>query len=785
MASVNIKVNLITKAAELQLGKLGATARGTARDLTRAGASAKGFGKDFGTSFRQSSLAFGRFGTLLRAGLIGGTLFGIGAGIKKTIKDFREFEVALVGVGKTSNLSDRELQDFGVTIQKLGNIIPVPTNELLKLAQVAAQLGITGTKNLTKFAEVGARLGVATDLSSEQAVTALTRIINITGESADSIDLVGSALVNLGNNFNATESEILSVSNRIARSTAGFEISSDQIFAIGTALKSTGVQAQAGGTAVGTALTEISESLVGGGKQLEEFTRITGLTAEELQKSLVEDAGKTFKILIEGLNRSSKDGIELTSNLNKLQLGTKRVAAALRPLVSDVRLLDSTFRSSSEGIQDSSALLDESNKRFNTLDSSIQKLDTAFTTLFTNIGKNTPRLRSLIDLLTKGALAFNNFVNPTKNATQELVDLTVKLSEAESKLKDLKDQAETGVKTVRIGESGFSEDINQAIARQRKEVVQLGLEFGRLTARRNADIDKAKVAKETEGGESGDGPRVALQKEFDLRKFFIEANRELSTQATLEEKTAIALFNEEKYGILVAALGEEETAKTLARAAELEAEGKHAQALKLIAENQAKAEQKIAKEREVLDRKVASAKVNIIGNAGELINAIAGKQTKAGFLLSKAAAAGQILLADGQARAAATTAAAISSIAAPPGTNLAAFGATKGTYDGLITANTALSLGVVAAQAIKGFQEGGVVGGNSFTGDNVLARVNSGEMILNRQQQQQLFAQANGQSSGGGGGSNVINTTVEIDGEAVAKAVSRQVSNGVELGEFE
>jgi len=37
------------------------------------------------------------------------------------------------------------------------------------------------------------------------------------------------------------------------------------------------------------------------------------------------------------------------------------------------------------------------------------------------------------------------------------------------------------------------------------------------------------------------------------------------------------------------------------------------------------------------------------------------------------------------------------------------------------------------------FAEGGVVGGNSYEGDRVLARVNSGEMILNRSQQTELF----------------------------------------------
>ena len=52
---------------------------------------------------------------------------------------------------------------------------------------------------------------------------------------------------------------------------------------------------------------------------------------------------------------------------------------------------------------------------------------------------------------------------------------------------------------------------------------------------------------------------------------------------------------------------------------------------------------------------------------------------------------------------------------------------------------------VVSALAmIAGFATGGVVGGTSTTGDKKFARVNSGEMILNKFQQARLFDMING-----------------------------------------
>lgn len=55
---------------------------------------------------------------------------------------------------------------------------------------------------------------------------------------------------------------------------------------------------------------------------------------------------------------------------------------------------------------------------------------------------------------------------------------------------------------------------------------------------------------------------------------------------------------------------------------------------------------------------------------------------------------------------------------------------------------------IAAIASLSKFESGGVVGGSSFKGDKVLARVNSGEMILNQKQQGNLFKMLNeGRSS--------------------------------------
>jgi len=71
----------------------------------------------------------------------------------------------------------------------------------------------------------------------------------------------------------------------------------------------------------------------------------------------------------------------------------------------------------------------------------------------------------------------------------------------------------------------------------------------------------------------------------------------------------------------------------------------------------------------------------------------------------------------------------------------------------------------VAPPAPK-FAQGGIVPGNSFSGDNVIARVNSGEMILNGKQQAMLLNIANGGQSNGGIDYQLLATMV---GQAVSQ----------------
>ena len=71
---------------------------------------------------------------------------------------------------------------------------------------------------------------------------------------------------------------------------------------------------------------------------------------------------------------------------------------------------------------------------------------------------------------------------------------------------------------------------------------------------------------------------------------------------------------------------------------------------------------------------------------------------------------------------------------------IAAAFASSGLLGFIVAPVMAAAAGALFEKLVPKFATGGIVGGNEYSGDKILARVNSGEMILNAQQQANLFS---------------------------------------------
>ena len=92
-------------------------------------------------------------------------------------------------------------------------------------------------------------LGNSTNMVAADAASDAARFANIMGMSQDKFQNLGSTLVDLGNNYATTESEIMEMSLRLPGAGKQVGLSEAQIMGFAAALSSVGIQAQMGGSA--------------------------------------------------------------------------------------------------------------------------------------------------------------------------------------------------------------------------------------------------------------------------------------------------------------------------------------------------------------------------------------------------------------------------------------------------------------------------------------------------------------------------------------------------------
>lgn len=174
----------------------------------------------------------------------------------------------------------------------------------------------------------------------------------------------------------------------------------------------------------------------------------------------------------------------------------------------------------------------------------------------------------------------------------------------------------------------------------------------------------------------------------------------------------------------------------------------------------------------------AGAMAGAFNDMAQMLNEY-GKSNEKAQKASKAFALAGILASQAQSiaeGALAISAGVASAQSVPFPANIAAIATTVATITGLIV-STASSF-MQAKQLLSGvdagaFEQGGIVGGTSYTGDRLTARVNSREMILTQQQQARLFDIANTPAAIGG-----------IDYEALAAAIAAQPAPVMDYTEF-
>jgi hypothetical protein len=300
---------------------------------------------------------------------LGGTLrdltsaFGIVTGIAlfgQIVGDItstiREFDRQLIAVGKTTNISGKELEQFGREVVQLGSDLDgVSVQGLLSSAEVAGQLGVKGTENILKFSTAIEKLKLTSDIITEEQVQSFAQFIEVSADSFENADKLASVITQLGNNFATTEAQILSNATEIQKGIAVYATSAEGVLGLGAATASLGSEAESSRSAIQSTFAVINNAIATG-KNLQNVLKLTGLTQAELSKQFNKDATGVFVKFVGGLAKAKEEGQNLTLVLNDLDITEKRAFTVVGSLAANYDVLANSVATATEEYKVNEAL---------------------------------------------------------------------------------------------------------------------------------------------------------------------------------------------------------------------------------------------------------------------------------------------------------------------------------------------------------------------------------------------------------------------------------------------
>lgn len=347
------------------------------------------------------------------------------AGATAASKAAIDYESAFAGVRKTVEETDTtKYADLSDGIRDLAKNTPATAAEIAGVAEAAGQLGIKAD-DILKFSKTMIDLGESTNLTSDEAATSIAKMFNVTGTSMDNVDRFGSTLVALGNNAATTESDILNMATRIASSATQVGMSEQELLALATSLSSVGLEAEGGGTAISTVMSNIDKDVALGAQSLAEYAERMGTTTEKAkagwekqQKALgvwaktagmsvsefsdlwQTDAYGAMQKLINGMGTTKDEGGNLNLLLEDLGITGIRTSDTMKRLSNASGLMSEMTDLANKSWSDNAALTKEANTRYATTASKIQMAKNKFYDLGIEIGnKLLPYINKFLDKL--------------------------------------------------------------------------------------------------------------------------------------------------------------------------------------------------------------------------------------------------------------------------------------------------------------------------------------------------------------------------------------------------
>jgi|UPI0008DA27BB TP901 family phage tail tape measure protein len=366
--------------ADRSFQKVGKAAKSTKTDVDDAGKASDKTGE----SFRRNRPKIREFGTEL-AGLsdegqraareIGGSLvLAGGALIAMTglaVKAAVDWESAWAGVTKTVDGNTQQMGELEGQLRSLTGVLPASHEEIAAVAEAAGQLGVQ-RENVAAFTRTMIDLGETTNLSATEAATSLARFMNVMGTAQSDVSRLGSAVVELGNNYATTEAEIVAMATRLSGAGRQIGLSEGEVLGLATSLSSVGIEAEAGGTAVSKVMIEISAAVEKGGDDVQKFASVAGVSAEEFAEKWRSDPGAALAMFVQGLANAEEQGQSTFAVIESLGIVEQRMRDALLRSAAASDQFTDAMQQGNSAFEENVALQSEAEKRYETTAAQLQ-----------------------------------------------------------------------------------------------------------------------------------------------------------------------------------------------------------------------------------------------------------------------------------------------------------------------------------------------------------------------------------------------------------------------------
>ena len=289
-----------------------------------------------------------------------GTVAGAAAagGLAAVVTTSASFEQAFTGIEKTvDETATTTFPKLEEAIRSMARSIPISFEELAAIGETGGALGIAAD-DLEEFIDVVARLGVSTDLSTDQAATALGQLGNVLHLRGDDFRDLSDSLVALGNAGASTESQIVDMAARFAAAGNSAGLSKEDILALASAVASMGIEVEAGGSSLSRIFNNVATNIGTSSEKAVAFADTLGLSAAEFRKAWEKDALGTFQDFLKELNKL--DQFAQARVLKDIGITNTRDISAVRLMAQNVGFVGEQLKIS----RDAQGELNEESQKF-------------------------------------------------------------------------------------------------------------------------------------------------------------------------------------------------------------------------------------------------------------------------------------------------------------------------------------------------------------------------------------------------------------------------------------